>query len=177
MYSGCVLTQEILKQNLHYNPDTGLFTWVFSNRARKTGQAAGTVTVYGYIQISLMGKLYKAQRLAWLYMTGEWPNLTVDHKNRQQQDNRWGNLRLATPSQQSANRSKSKPKSGCKGVTYRSRYIHPWSAYIGVNRKQICIGRFDTKEEAAKAYQQAAQRIFGEYHCNEISLTSPDNPT
>lgn len=51
------------------------------------------------------GYHYKASRLAWLYMTGEWPKYEMDHINHVKDDNRWVNLRDVTPAENCANRT------------------------------------------------------------------------
>ena len=87
----------------------------------------------------------------------------VDHKNLSKADNRRDNLRAATNSQNQANRPVSKNNSsGYKGVSFHAG-TGRWQARIGVNRKRLFLGRFDTPEAAHEAYVQAAQRYFGEF--------------
>ena len=112
------LTQVKLKTYLEYTPDTGLFVWKIklSNSIGK-GSVAGSEDAYGYIQIELLGFAYKAHRLAWFYMTGEWPKDQLDHENRVRNDNRWNNLREASQTQNSQNQSTSyNTTSGLKGA-------------------------------------------------------------
>jgi citrate synthase len=90
------LTAEELRRVLHYDPDTGIFTWkvTLSNR-NPAGKKAGCIDHYGYIMMSIHGKRYKAHRLAWLYMTGAWPTNQIDHKFNNRSDNRFSELREA----------------------------------------------------------------------------------
>lgn len=87
---------------------------------------------------------------------------TVDHINRNPLDNRRENLRLATMSQQNANKPKHYGKSNYKGV-YRRRDGRKWCAQIRVNRVMNYLGSFETQEEAARAYNAAAVSNFGEF--------------
>lgn len=155
------LSPERLKTLLSYNPLTGDFFWASSNSPRvKAGERAGSFT-QGYMNIQVDGKLYRAHRLAWLYMSGCWPESGIDHINGDSTDNRIANLREANQSQNTANaKRKVTCKSGFKGVTqYRSR----WVASIGRNGRKQHLGVFDTPELAHAAYVAAATARYGEY--------------
>lgn len=102
-----MLSQEYLKSILHYDPETGILSWKVDRRRVKIGQIAGYLCL-GYVAIGIDGKLYKGHRLAWLYMTGEWPKDEIDHINRTKHDNRWVNLREATKEQNCDNRKGSR---------------------------------------------------------------------
>lgn len=84
-----------------------------------------------------------------------------DHKDRNNHNNQKDNLRLATRSQNNANRE-SYSRSGFKGVYYRKRY-HNYKAQITVNKQSIYLGVTKTAEEAAQLYGVAAKRYFGEF--------------
>ena len=93
-----------LKGCLHYDPLTGVFTWKYTiNRNAKKGQIAGRKNS-GYIEISIDGVKYLAHRLAWYYMTGEWPDV-IDHDNRIKDDNRWVNLKNGSHASNSRNQN------------------------------------------------------------------------
>lgn len=93
------LTAERLREVIHYDPVTGIFTWVAS------GKRAGTAPTKTrlYRRIGIDGGEYLEQVLAVLYMTGRWPADEVDHDNRDKIDNRRVNLREATRGQNQAN--------------------------------------------------------------------------
>lgn len=160
------MTQEELKEFLDYCPLTGHFKWkVRAVAQRPIGSIAGNInTKIGYVQIRLQGVLYYAHRLAFLYMTGAFPEKEVDHINGNRTDNRWTNLRQATSLEQSRNCALSKNNtSGIKGVCWDKRK-QKWYARITINRRDHFVGYFDDLNEAAKARKQAEQS-FG-FHPN-----------
>ena len=148
------LTAERLREVISYDPNTGEFIWIatLSNAAK-----AGTRPSYhskGYLCIKIDGKLYKAHRLAWLFMTGDFPPRLIDHINGIRDDNRFSNLREATKSenQQNLKRAQANNKSGFLGV-YAS--YGKWRAAITLDGKLTHIGSFKTPEIAHAAYLEA----------------------
>ena len=112
------ITQERLKQVVHYNPETGVFTWLvnLNSRARR-GEIAGKINQEGYLRSTIDGKEYRLSRLAVLYMTGVFPEQVIDHKNRVRDDNRWCNLRVCSRGENQRNSSNQvNNTSGLKGV-------------------------------------------------------------
>lgn len=88
-------------------------------------------------------------------------DMDTDHINMNGLDNRRNNLRICTRSQNYMNRGKYKDNiSGYKGVYW---YNKKWVAQIKVNAKQIYLGRFKDKEQAAEAYNKAAKKYHGEF--------------
>jgi HNH endonuclease len=154
-----------LKELLHYEPKTGRWTWrVYRARGARAGQEAGKVEVNKRNprrMIGIDGVLYLASHLAVLYMTGKWPKLVVDHRNRNSLDDRWENLRLATHSQDKGNQKRSACNtSGFKGVTLVKRLEHldkPFAARIAGSH----LGYFATAIEAHQAYLRAARKYYG----------------
>lgn len=156
-----------LKELLLYDPDAGVFVWL-KNRTGgiKAGDVAGSVFVSGYRYIKVLGRPIAEHRLAWLYMTGEWPPHHIDHINRVRADNRFCNLRLATPIQNISNRLHARRGTNLPGVCYRDRKnINPWEASIKHAGKSIHLGQFQTELEAhltyAAALKEYASRAWG----------------
>ena len=158
-----MITQAELKRILHYDPSTGVFTnRVYRSSRSLAGQVIGTVDGKGYLHTIIEQKIYRLHRLAWLYMTGDVP-VHVDHRDRNKQNNAWGNLREATCSQNAGNSGMhSHNKSGFRGVSHNTR-SGKWHAQIKIKGKQTYLGRFDTPEEAAVCYNKAAEEHFGEF--------------
>lgn len=154
------LTQSRLKEVLRYDPDTGAFTWIARIRGMRIGSRAGCLhtsntTGYRHIFIRVDQQLYKAHRLAWLYVTGAWPDHEVDHEDHDGTNNKWLNLRAATHAQNHQNISKPKDNSsGVVGVCWHKRYSK-WMARIQVNRKGIFLGCFHCFDDAVKARKEA----------------------
>jgi hypothetical protein len=155
-----MITPERLREVLHYDPDTGKFTWRVSRRCVRAGDEAGGLNKHlGYRYIGVDGRRIPSHRLAWLYMTGDWPDGEIDHINRDRADNRWSNLRAASATENRANsKLRADNSSGLRGVVWDFQR-RLWMARI----KNSHIGRFATKEEAARAYDAAAIRLFGDF--------------
>lgn len=154
------LTQQQLKDRFLYDPDTGLFT--YTSKAAvcvDVGQVAGCVEPNdGYIFITVNYKTYRAHRLAFMYMLGRWPIQQVDHINGVRTDNRWANLREATPKQNNQNQRPGKAnKSGVVGV-YKDR--DKWRAIIYVDGRSIHLGTHASIEGAVAARRAAEDRYF-----------------
>ena len=89
--------------------------------------------------------------------------MSVDHINHVKYDNRKKNLRVITQQQNTINKGISKNnKSGTPGVFYQ-KFNNKWKATICINRKQIILGTFTSKEDAIKARKEAEEKYFGEY--------------
>ena len=147
------ITQAEVAEILSYCPDTGVFTWKVSRRGgkAKAGQEAGHINPRGYRVINLVGAKFKAHRLAFLLMTGDWPTQHVDHINGVKDDNKWCNLREVSNGINAQNLKKAHQDSttGLLGVTqYRGRF----KAQIMVNGQIRRLGTFSTPEVAHEVY-------------------------
>lgn len=161
-----MITQEYLKSILEYDPETGLFIWL--NKPSKfgpniIGKIAGCVHNKGYYHICIKNKMYLSHRLAWLYMTGEWPSEDIDHKDGDGFNNRWCNLREATDSQNLGNQKKhSNNTSGFKGVSW-DKQAQKWMVRIQINGKPKFLGYVINPSEGASIYKSAAEKYFKEF--------------
>lgn len=163
------LTQERLKKLLHYEPSTGVFTWIVAPANQiNVGDRAGCLNGHGYRHICIDRKHYKASRLAWLYIEGYSPEFDVDHQNRIRDDDRWCNLRHV--SRQCNTRNCGMRKNNSSGVTGVSWYkrASKWRAQIRVNRKSLHLGSFESKTEAVEA-RWNAEKKYGFPNCNSSS--------
>jgi len=160
-----MITQKQLKEVLHYNPDTGVFTRIkYKGGKNKQGDEAGCINGLGYRTISINMKRYTAHRLAFLYMNGQFPIDCTDHINHIRHDNRWCNLRPASRSENSKNLSAYvNNKSGYTGIIFCER-TKMWHAYIRISRKKLHLGSFNQIADAIDA-RKTAEAQYG-YHPN-----------
>lgn len=158
-----IITGARLRELLHYEPLTGVFTALIKRSNTKVGVPLGSVS-NGYLLIRLDYVLYKAHRLAWLYMTGEWPEHQLDHINGVRSDNRFANLRSVTNAMNCQNQRgpRSNNRSGFLGVCWHMR-ARKWVAQIQVDGAHHYLGLFETQELAHAAYLEAKRgmHLFG----------------
>lgn len=158
-----LLTYEAASEVIRYCPSSGVF-YKFKRLKRRTNfRKTGAVFKGSYIRITINGRSYRAHRLAFLLMTKSWPENYVDHIDRDGKNNKWCNLRQATPSENMMNRSVQKNSStGIPGVCW-IRKKKRWRAYIKVNREYIHLGLHRDIEDAIKARHEAEEKYFGEF--------------
>ena len=149
-----MITQKELKEQVEYNPDTGVFTWKVSRVGVKKGTVCGGKMPNGYVNIKINYIKYGAHRLAILYVTGKMP-VEVDHINHSTGDNRYVNLRSVTHQLNSRNRSLNKNSgSGFCGVSW-VKLSDRWYSYVQVNGKSVNLGYYKTLIEAYEKQQLA----------------------
>ncbi len=137
-----MLTYQDVRRLFNYNENTGVFR--YKTRAAnciQIGDIAGGVSSKGYIAINIKWKPYQAHRLAWLYMTKDWPKYDIDHINRIKTDNRFSNLRDIPHFANNLN-------NGGKGYYWNVR-MGKWAVQVRINKKQIHIGYYSTEIAAA----------------------------
>lgn len=162
------ITQKKLKELLHYDSETGIFTWIITNTNYvKAGDVAGTES-HGYIVIAIEGETYKAHRLAWLYVHGYFPENLLDHKDRIRHHNWINNLREASNQCNQRNTgNRVDNKSGVKGVSW-FKATEKWQVHIAVNGKLIFLGRHTCLLEAA-CHRLAAEQCLNWEGCDSSS--------
>jgi hypothetical protein len=159
---------EYIRENIRYDPKTGLLWWIKQGGPkRRTDKPVGTDNGSGYhifgVSKASVSKHFRCHKVAWFLHYGEWPDGHIDHINRDKQDNRMVNLRLASSSENGMNSSKQKgATSQYKGVSWYAKY-KKWRSTIMKDGVQKHLGHYNTEEEAARAYDKAAKEIFGEY--------------
>lgn len=157
-----MISIERLREVLHYDPDTGIFTWKVCNLSALIGRRAGAPSGHGYRKIKIDGRRYYEHHLAWLYMTGEWL-VGIDHRDLDGSNNRCGNLRPATQSQNNANVSRRKHNTtGFKGVTF-NKVTGKYRAQMTRGGRCHYLGEYSDPRKAHAAYCSAAVDTYGEF--------------
>jgi len=166
-----MLTQEKLKELLTYDPETGNFEWI-NAKANKLKRNSPDGCVWGgvYRYICIYKKTYAQHRLAFLYMSGEYPNKDqlVDHINKDKQDNRFINLRIVTALGNAQNKSlrQKSNKTGHLGV-YKSVDGKKYIAQIRHEKKLIHLGTFPDVLSAQLAYIKAKLELHTHFVLEE----------
>lgn len=182
---------EVLRQLLRYEPDTGKLFWrkrsadMFSDAgyggsageaARWNGRYADKEAIItqndeGYFKGRVGRRMVTAHRVIWAMQTGGWPVGVIDHADGDTSNNRWGNLREASHSQNAVNsKFRTTNTSGARGVTW-SKSQKKWRAAIRANGQGHHLGSFDTVEAASEAYTEASIRLHGAFSRTALSAT------
>jgi len=153
------LTAARLRELLHYNPETGVFTRLITLSSRsKAGDIPGSPST-GYIAFRVEGVRALGHRWAWFWMTGAWPEDQIDHIDGNRSNNKWPNLRAANNGQNQQNRKlHSRNTSGFPGVSWFAP-AKMWRASIMADRKVKNLGYFKTAEAAGHAYAAAKANL------------------
>lgn len=156
------VTADHLREVLDYDPETGAFRWKVACRGPKPKDGlAGYVIKQGLAKgrrrISIDGVAYFNYRLAFLYVTGEWPAQEIDHIDGNPSNDRWANLRAATHAENMQNRRKahSHNSTGVLGVHADGKRF---KAGISIEGKWTGLGSYTTKEEAYSVYLAAKRQ-------------------
>lgn len=154
------LTQFRLQQICLYDPVTGIFTWRIPRSKCSVGAVVGAPEPRGYWVAKIDYRRYYVHRLAWLYMTGHWPDNEIDHIDQNKSNNKWENLRSVSTKQNMENVGlKKSNNSGVTGVAWTD--VHKcWRARIKHNYKGITIGYFKNFDDAVEARRQAELKYF-----------------
>lgn len=150
-------TQEEVMEDFSYGTD-GHLVW---NHGPRRGKVAGWTDAQGYLLIRYKGVLVRAHNLVWLLYYGAWPTFEIDHINNNTSDNTIFNLRSSDRMSNGANQKLQTRRAGkFKGV-----YENASGYYVKIKRngKQVYVGSYKTEAQAAKAYNEAAIFMFGEF--------------
>ena len=161
-----MLTQAELQSQLHYNPESGIFTRLITKNKLKIGSVAGTLHHSGYIHIKINNKHYSAHRLAWLYVYGYFPKKQIDHINGNKSDNKICNLREATVFENNYNsKMRADNTSGAKGVFWNKQQ-QKWRVQIRVDGKSCYFGSFHSFFEAKQLAESLRKELHKEFSNN-----------
>lgn len=157
-----IISAEKLKEFYFYCPNTGIFTRKKPILNFNIGDISGSKDGRGYLRMSIDNQRYWAHRLAWLYMTGEYPNDAIDHIDGNKSNNSFNNLRLANKSQNGCNRSKpSNNTSGIKNIRFCNQR-NKWIAQVQFKGKNYAR-RFNNLDDAQKHTIELRQKLHGEF--------------
>lgn len=159
-----ILTAETLKELVIYDPETGMFTSKVGRRGVKKGTVLGCKNpILGYVVVGIDGGRFYAHRLAFLYMTGSWPESEIDHRNGIRDDNSWVNLRSSTSSQNKQNKKcRTDSRTKYKWVTFHPR-TGKFRAMVRKNGKKFDLGLYPCPENAHCAARSLAKILHGEF--------------
>jgi len=164
------LTQEVVRELLDYDPLTGVLSWkhrdrrwfpepnsyILWNAAHANKPAFTSRNADGCLRGGIFNKGYLAHRIIWLSMSGQMPELELDHINHNRSDNRWANLRVVTHQQNQRNQAlRYNNKTGFLGVFWHAK-SGKYCARIGKKH----LGLFVTQGEAMAA-RAAANKQYG----------------
>jgi hypothetical protein len=151
------IPQATLKRLLDYSPETGEMHWRVNRGGVKAGTLAGYLSPAGYCFISVNNRMRLRSRLAFCWMTGDYPEF-VDHANGIRNDDRWENLRACTRQENNRN----KDRAFGSGVSFH-KHTGKWRARIRVDNREIYLGLFTDKEEALLVRAKKEIELFGEF--------------
>lgn len=163
-----MLTYARLKEVLHYDPQTGIFTWIDPKKPRFLGKIAGSNWINPkvrshYVSIKIDKVLYKGHRLAFLYVNGEFPKNMVDHIDGNGMNNRWDNLRECTRTENYRNvRKYTNNTSGAKNVYFHKR-TKTWDVSFGIDGKLHHYGCYKTFDEADAVAKKVRAELHGAF--------------
>jgi hypothetical protein len=119
---------------------TGKPAGIYFKAKRKAGKPVERP--YGFVDVG--PRRYAAHRVVWAVVHGAWPTADLDHINRDTRDNRIENLRLASPKENTRNKTKARNNtSGYNGIDYNNG---GWRVRVG----SVFGGRYDSLELALK---------------------------
>lgn len=161
-----MITQAELKEWLSYHPESGRFLWV---KGKRKGKVAGALSRYG-CHIIVLGKTYTARRLAWLYMTGDFPpdGQNVYSISQNPFSSRWSDLSISPSGCRSIGGEDIKNKKFNKLSISSSLQIPGVSLHkktglyrvtMNVNGKQKSLGYYKTIDEAEIVSISARERV------------------
>jgi Demerecviridae HNH endonuclease len=167
------LTARRVRELLDCDPEAGTLIWRLRPagprqwNTRYAGKPAGTrISNDGYALIRIDSRNYLTHRIVFLHTKGYWPPAMLDHHDGDRQNRAIGNLRPATVEQNNANLPRSSKKGFPRGC-WQDPKSGRWQVHIQANKKRVCVGWFDEREVAARAYLDAAELLHGQFSVAE----------
>lgn len=172
-----ILTPEYLRVLFSYDEHTGVFTRRMQVpdahysehackmlNARDAGKPVGSLDAFGYLKTQILGHKFLLHRIAWRWLTGEWPDAEIDHIDGNPSNNAADNLRAVSHTHNVRNAARrSDNTSGVTGVWWDSR-AGRWLSYLRYNKKLLRLGLYEDFNTAVEARKQA-EEIYG-FHEN-----------
>ena len=154
------LTVEFAKANFRYDAESGLLCRVVKGELKPCLAKNDR----GYVCVYLGNQRLLVHRVAWVLMTGSLPSTGIDHIDGDRANNRWANLREATPTQNMCNSAtKRKVNDLPRGVVPVKKVRSSYLARIQYKKRNITLGVFKSPEEASEVYQLAAEMLHGQF--------------
>lgn len=142
---------ETIRNEFAYCPETGALWRTKAKRGVRAGLLQPRPNREGYLRATVHKRLCYLHHIAWVLMTGAWPLKPLDHVNGKRADNRWSNLREATPSQNSMNtKLYARNRSGYRGVSWHEP-SGKWRAEVAAKGVRHYLGLFPSAKAAAEA--------------------------
>lgn len=157
-----MLTQEYLLQTFNYNPTTGILSLKKKIKYlnKEIGDEAGHLAKSGYRSVGIKGKEYRVHRIIYLMQTGKWPDNQIDHIDRIKDNNRWTNLRDATPSENSCNVTTTNAL-GIKGI---SKHKHTGDYHAHITKDKIVYQKaFKNLDDARDWIDNKRKLLHGDF--------------
>jgi hypothetical protein len=162
-----MFTQASVVAKFMYNAETGVLRFRTGRYAwQKAGGVVTNQNGYQHLMVWYEGSKIQVSRIIWLYMTGKWPELDVEHADGNSLNNCWTNLREATRGQNNFNQAlRSDNTSGVKGVNFHKN-SGKWRARIKYEGYEYCE-YYNTQEEANAGIVKLRVKVCGEFARNK----------
>ena len=161
-----IMNQKEILKLVRYDEKNDRYISLFNSKINTVGKELVTYkNSIGYIVANIKGIPIGMHRLVYMYFNGDIPKgMVIDHINQVRDDNRIINLRVVNQEENCKNRRVSiASASGITGVTW-AKSRNKWQVLIGVNGKNVYVGRYEKLEDAVKARKEAEVK-YG-YHTN-----------
>lgn len=155
-----------VKRLFSYDPQTGVVSRLVSRGGATLGPVGLDQKEGEYPKVTICGHCFRLHQIAWVLMTGEWADGAIDHKNRDRSDNRWRNLRLATPAQNLLNTSAhARSQTGLKGVSWH-KASGKWRVQVNHGGRVVFTGLAQDLEVADELACFIREEVHGEFACH-----------